>query len=218
MRKLSGHFKFCQGFLFLMASWILFSSASLAQTESKSGQNSKGEGQLVNGLREGAWKFYYPNGRLMASETYRNGELNGISTSYFPDGNVSSVENWADDLQQDSSWYFHPNGKIHRKGRYEKGVYQGVWLTFYPGGQIQQSGGYLDGLPSGLYRNWFENGFLQEEGEYSGGKKNGQFVFYFQEKKDRISLIAFYRNDAPAGISVRFNKRGKVLKLEKFDP
>ena len=218
MPKPSVRFKCWLGFLFLTVSWIFLPQATQAQTETAAGQKSKGEGQLVNGQREGIWKFYYPGGRLMASESYRNGELNGLSTNYFPDGNVSSVENWADDLQQDSSWYFHSNGKLHRKGRYEKGVYQGLWLTLYPNGQLQQTGSYLDGLPAGVYQNWFDNGFLQETGVYREGKKDGQFVFYKREKNNRISLIATYCNDVPSGIWVHFTKRGKVKKLEKFEP
>ena len=65
---------------------------------------SNGVGELLKGLKTGEWKFYYPSGKLMAIEMYKEGMLHGKSTAYFPDGAIASVENWQDDLQEDSAW------------------------------------------------------------------------------------------------------------------
>jgi len=216
MQKRFGHFKWIFLPVFILISSCFWQSLS-AQTDTTHSKESKGVGEIKNGLKEGIWKFYYPGGNLMAKETYRDGELNGQTISYFPGGKISSIENWKEDLQEDSSWYFHPNGRLNRKGQYEKGVYQGFWLTFYPTGQLQQSGSYVDGLPSGFYRNWFENGALQEEGTYREGKKEGQFVYYHPNAKDKIQLIAVYSLDLPSGVWIYFDRKSKVTKLEKFD-
>lgn len=214
MPKQFVRFSYC---LSLLAGLFLFPGISQVVNGQQNGnlQKSNGVGKSEKGLKEGEWLFYYPDGKLMAQENYKNGMLHGTCLSFFPNGQMASREWWQEDLQEDSAWYFHPNGKLHRKGRYEAGVYQGVWFTFYENGVLQQVCPYLDGLPNGICKNWFENGHLQEEGRYLDGKKQGQFIFYFREK-ELPNIIGEYWNDSEAGWWITLNKRGKVKKLEKF--
>jgi antitoxin component YwqK of YwqJK toxin-antitoxin module len=212
MPKLSG--RFSRFFILILVSGFFSGNLILAQNDTL--RKSKGVGDLVNGRKEGTWKFFYPDGSLMAVETYREGSLNGKSVNYFPDGIISSIENWKEDLQEDSAWYFHRNGKIFRKGRYEQGVYQGEWLAWFPNGTLEQKGGYLDGLPHGPYLNWFENGFLKEEGFYFSGRKEGQFIFYFPDREGRVQTLANFKNDKPSGLWIYFTRRGKVDKTERM--
>jgi len=214
MPKPSAHFHTnFSGLIFILA--LLFPVFLFAQSEEKPQTQSFGKGEVKNGRKEGVWKFFYPNGNLMAEETYLEGELNGKAVDYYPDGVVSSIENWKEDLLEDSAWYFHQNGKLNRKGRYEKGVYQGFWVTYSALGFLEQSGFYVDGLPEGEFINWYDSGNLKEKGTYSGGKKEGQFVFYYDRKKERIELLAYFKNDAAAGLWISFKENGKLKGIEK---
>lgn len=214
MLKRFVHFKYC---LFIVAgltlhpcfSWIVCGQETVNQ------RKSSGVGKTEMGLKEGEWLFYYPDGKLMAQENYKNGMLHGTCLAFFPNGQLASKEWWQEDLQEDSAWYFHPNGKLQRKGRYEAGVYQGLWLTFFFNGVLQQACMYLDGLPNGICKNWYDNGRLEEEGRYLDGKKQGQFIFYFREK-ELPRVIGEYWNDKETGWWITLNKRGKVKQLERF--
>jgi len=179
-------------------------------------EKSKSQGNLVNGLKEGEWLFFYPDGKIMAKEMYKEDELSGKSNSYFPDGKLSSTENWVEDLQEDSAFYYHNNGTLNRKGIYEKGVYQGLWLTFFENGKLSQTVYYVDGLPEGPSKNWYESGLIQEEGFYENGKKHGQFVFYVEKKGSPIGLISNYKKDKEVGVWIYFNKRGNIERLQRF--
>jgi antitoxin component YwqK of YwqJK toxin-antitoxin module len=192
---------------------ILFAQICFAQNGK---DKSLSKGEIINGLKEGEWLFYYPDGKIMAKELYKNDELNGKSFSYYPNGLLSGIEYWVDDLQEDSAFYFHPNGKLNRKGRYEKGVYQGIWLTFFENEVLNQLVYYVDGLPDGKSKNWFSSGLIEEEGSYRFGKKDGQFISYFEKKGSPIRLISNYLDDKEAGVWIFFTKKGKMDHFDRF--
>lgn len=198
---------------------IFFCSVSIHSAVGQSSQkpiSSKkpdGNGQIVNGLREGVWEFFYPDGKLMAREHYEAGDLQGKAENFYPNGQRASLEFWKDDLQEDSAYYYHSSGVLHRKGRYESGVYQGVWFTWFANGKPEQRIAYVDGLPDGESQNWSEAGVLIETGHYRFGKKEGQFIF-FDPKSGRITGISTYTADLPSGLWLYFNRREKIIRKE----
>ena len=44
------------------------------------------EGKVVNGLREGEWKWYYDNGKLKRTSIYKHGKKNGKTVYYYKNG------------------------------------------------------------------------------------------------------------------------------------
>jgi len=48
------------------------------------------EGALENGLRQGSWKYYLPDGTLYCRCHYANGLLNGLYEVFNPDGSVNT--------------------------------------------------------------------------------------------------------------------------------
>ena len=50
----------------------------------------KAEGELSNQGKEGAWTFYYPNGRINSTEHYRHDSLQGTVQYYDEFQNVRS--------------------------------------------------------------------------------------------------------------------------------
>ena len=171
------------------------------------GQTSRTRGELRDGKKEGIWEIYYPDGKLMARETYAAGQLHGWVHTFHPNGKSASREFWQEDLLEDSAYYFYPEGSLHRKGRYQNGLYEGCWLSFFPDGIPEQRIQYLRGMPDGRFENWRQDGSRLEEGTYREGKKDGQYIFY--GSKNRISVLAQYCLDEPCGIWVWYNRRGK---------
>ena len=41
-------------------------------------KNVRSEGVLINGIKSGQWKYYYPSGILSSEENYVNDQLSGL--------------------------------------------------------------------------------------------------------------------------------------------
>ena len=68
------------------------------------------EGEVVNGLREGLWKWYYPNGKLKRTSIYKKGKKNGKTIYFYTNGNKKSEIYFIDDKNiRQMSW--DKNGK-----------------------------------------------------------------------------------------------------------
>ena len=65
----------------------------------------------TNGVRDGQFKEYYPNTKLKAEGTYKDGNLNGTVK------------------------YYHGNGKLERIERYKYAVKHGWWIFFDENGR-----------------------------------------------------------------------------------
>ncbi|GIV42079.1 MAG: hypothetical protein KatS3mg034_1389 [Vicingaceae bacterium] len=76
----------------LLLVFSVFAIKVVAQKEykiyrSKSGM-IKAEGNLLNGVEDGLWKYYDEKGRLSQMIHYANGEYHGEFISFYPDSTV----------------------------------------------------------------------------------------------------------------------------------
>ncbi len=55
------------------------------------------EGRVVNGLREGEWKWYYSNKKLKRTSIYKKGKKNGKTVYYYPNGKKRAEMYFYDD-------------------------------------------------------------------------------------------------------------------------
>lgn len=72
----------------------------------------RSQGATVNGLREGRWIFYFPNGSPQAESTFVNGKEEGTYK------------------------VFRENGIPYYIGQYHKGVRTGTWEIYNPDGTL----------------------------------------------------------------------------------
>lgn len=70
------------------------------------------EGPIVNGKREGAFRSYYPSGKLMSTGFFENGNREGHGIVY------------------------HENGVISIQGDYKNGKPQGLWEFYNEEGEL----------------------------------------------------------------------------------
>lgn len=176
---------------------------------------TRAEGREIDGLREGEWRFFYPDGRLMALEHYRHGSLEGWAETFYPSGKLNTREFWREDVLEDSAFYYHENGSLYRKGCYVNGQYAGAWLTFSDRGVRVQEGHYRNGLPDGCFINWNDEGHLIEEGWYREGKKDGSFYYFNGKARSRLLGTGQFRSDTAVGYRILFNRRSVISRMEK---
>ena len=77
------------------------------------------EGKVINGLREGEWKWYYPTGKLKRTSIYKKGKKNGKTVYYWPNGNKRMEIYFLEDKNiRQMSW--DKNGKRKPNPQFKK--------------------------------------------------------------------------------------------------
>ena len=97
----------------------------------------KSEGNYINGVKDGFWKFYQPNGRLIREGNYTNGRLQGFWKTFFPSGNLRS-EGHFDRCVKNGFWKFYhdaPNS-VFLEGNLSNDVPDGKWQEYNTEGQV----------------------------------------------------------------------------------
>ena len=87
-------------------------------------ENSRrSEGQLIDGQKNGLWKFYYDNNKLKIWE----------------------ISNWKDNLKHGKTEHYFKNGKISNIFYFKEGVPTGEWKTFGTSGKLHLIQIFKDG-------------------------------------------------------------------------
>ena len=124
---------------------------------------------LVDGEKEGEYRAYYPNGKLMEISQYRNGEKSGPSKIYYGNG----------DLKTDC---FYLSGKLY-----------GDYKEYYEGGQLKTEARYQDGEKLiGKKTEYHPNGIIKFECNYTylGGYPDGP-ERYFDSEGNLTALCVY---------------------------
>lgn len=160
----------------------------------------KSDGSYTDDLKDGVFKDYAEDGRVIKKEEYRMGELVvdekeekekfEVKRNYFPDGSVRIVGTYKKGVaegmfrQYDSegnldSGKVYSSGKLLRQGRIDnQGKEQGEWKEFYESGKLKSIGNYTDGKKTGTWRNTFENDSIEQIGAYTDGRPEGLWRWY----------------------------------------
>jgi antitoxin component YwqK of YwqJK toxin-antitoxin module len=151
------------------------------------------------GLRQGFWQGYWPNGNVQWEGRFVDDKRQGIFKEYDPQGNLKDLVKYdLDEVLPDAqetallelrNTYF-PDGKVASMGSYTKdGKKQGLFRTFNENGAPQQasiykndvlvSGGQVNniGMPEGPWTEYFATGEKRAEGAYKEGRKEGRGPF-----------------------------------------
>ncbi|MCU0433134.1 MAG: tetratricopeptide repeat protein [Bacteroidia bacterium] len=127
------------------------------------------EGELVNNLREGEWKFFREEGGWLESKfEYKRGLRDGASTTYHANGRIESKGDYKDDMRHGFFKFFHSNGQLSSKGWYQYDERQSEWVSYNGGGVMTGKQYFLNGGNFGnqyYYDNkgrMVENNFVRE--------------------------------------------------------
>jgi antitoxin component YwqK of YwqJK toxin-antitoxin module len=178
-------------------------------------------GNMVNGKKQGEWKWFFENGKISLQGKYftdkEEGEwvwfhTNGIpfAIGYFVDG--TPLGNWKRYnkfgkllTEENSSW--GDNAKSFREGiMYRNATCIGI---------------RKDALQEGLWRYFSNNGDIISECNYTNGKKNGIYKSYsrdydINEKINFTTEEGNYINGKREGIWKKVNALGIILQKMIF--
>lgn len=170
-----------------------------------------GEGNFVDGKRQGPWKFYVIQDKtfkkhLHLEVSFTDGKKEGKGTHYFPSGKKASVMNYvADHADGESKWYFE-EGQLRGITHYKNDQRDGEFKYYYPGGQLQYEMSYVNDSLEGKWQSFYENGQLQETETYINGKISGIYQYYYSN--GQLWIEKEYRNGLLWNIHGSYDQKG----------
>ncbi|MCX6281200.1 MAG: hypothetical protein NTU51_04500 [Bacteroidetes bacterium] len=213
-------------FLFLGINSFTFSQDSLNRTDASGRRQGAWrkfdkdghkvyDGQFINGIPTGAFRYYYPDGKLKTISYLSDQGKTARTISYSYNGRKIAEGNYRSE-KKDSTWryYSDQDGVLLSEETYIQGVKEGVSRTFYPNGNIAEILHYREGLKEGEWIQNFEDGKLKFKGGYAGDEKEGAFTGYFPG--GRINMSGAYKSGHKDGTWTFYEENGDVMRTEKY--
>jgi antitoxin component YwqK of YwqJK toxin-antitoxin module len=147
----------------------------------KSGQVI-GEGIIDDeGLRDGAWREYYPNGAVKSEGNYNKGKRIGQWKFYHPNGQLEQIGSYNKDGKEDGTWtWYFATGDLLREESYFNGMIDGYSVEYDEYGVVIAEGEYIEDYREGLWK--FNYGDHKSEGEYLNGMRHGKWKNYYNNE------------------------------------
>ena len=122
---------------------------------------------------------YHPEGEKSIVGQYKNGKKEGEWKSYYQDDKILSEDNYIRDLKDGICITFHKNGQLKEKSNYIRGLKDGICNTFHNNGELETKYDYNRGrIKDGIYEEFHPNGEIRIKGTYLNGEKEGPFTYY----------------------------------------
>jgi antitoxin component YwqK of YwqJK toxin-antitoxin module len=107
------------------------------------------EENYSHGVKNGPVIIYYAgSGKPSEITEYKNGLKNGRWIKYFPDGKISTAGFYVNDTLQGEYTVYDITGKRLIQGSYKNGLQNGPWLTYDSLGRLQKKVLFRNGLPA----------------------------------------------------------------------
>lgn len=203
--------------------------------------------ELINrrddrGLKYGRWKQFHENGFVKLEGKYKKNKREGYFREYSADGkllntykyeNGELVENAVEftDIKIDKEYY--KGAKVKSEMTLVNGVPNGVYREYNIQGEVTGSKLYNQGRVVGegivskqglKQKDWKEyyvvamtmdtSELLKANGKYLDNKKVGEWIFYHEGGK--IEQKGSYKNGLPTGLWRWYYESGNVLREEEF--
>jgi antitoxin component YwqK of YwqJK toxin-antitoxin module len=127
-------------------------------------KNIVSEGKVIGKLREGIWKYYHQNSKvLMTQELYKNGNLEGLRSVYYPSGKIAEETNYKNNSKEGFYKKYAEIGFLLEESNYKKGEFHGQAIYKDPDGNIVAKGLYKEGKKVGIWQFFINGKFDHEE-------------------------------------------------------
>ena len=173
------------------------------------------EGQFVNDVPQGTFKYYYPNGKLKSVSEFVTGVSRVNVTTYHENGNVASKGTFINQ-QKDGQWqYFSEKNVLLSEENYKLGKKNGKFVTYSVDGNKLKEEQYADDQLNGECKSYYEKEEIFTVSHYINGKLNGEWVTYYPGTI--ISQKGVYYNGLRTGAWDTYDSQGQIRVTEEFD-
>jgi len=219
--------RFSMVFLLLCPSLVIFGQDTLNITDSNgrkqgfwrksdSSGNKIYEGQFRDGIPYGAFRYYYPNGKLKTLSVLSGNSKSARTISYYPNGMKMAAGNYINE-KKDSIWQFfnESDGSLVSEEQYHMGQKSGSSKTFYSMGGIAESSEWKEGVRDGPWTGYYPGGQVRFSGFYKNNEKTGLFEAFYDSSKPMIT--GQYSMGHQNGVWVYYNEKGEITKKETYE-
>ncbi len=192
------------------------------------------------GLKQGHWKKYYPNGKIMYQGFFRDNKPQGkmrryyedgilqaelefqenavvtYATMYFKNGQAGAVGKYVRQ-KRDSIWNFYSlnTGVISYKETYSLGEKHGLSTVYYPEGGVAERTLWENGRKQGKWEQFFEDTSLRLSSAYQMDQLDGRYQLYNREKT--LKIDGLYKNGKMEGDWKFFDDEGKLRRVLQYE-
>ncbi|MEZ4999861.1 MAG: hypothetical protein R2727_04070 [Bacteroidales bacterium] len=190
-----------------------------------------------DGLKQGDWKEFYPDGKIKRELYYKNDLLHGYYREFnqagipvvtmLYDNGVIVEENVDDDPEIEIINRYDENGNLVYSGPYRGDVPVGIHREYNQQGAVSNSYIYNDsgtmmsagivdeeGNRQGPWRIFYEGGAVKETGSYLNNRRSGEWKFYSIDGK--LVQVGGYRNGREEGTWIWYYDSGEMLREEDY--
>jgi len=128
------------------------------------------QGQFKNGLKYGAYSYYYENDKPKSVEIWRNDTLVREKT-WYENGGLKSISAFKDSELDSVYTEYYKDGKLRLQQQYKNGKKNGKYFSYYANGQKYVVGNYKDNEPLGKFQYYTKEGVYKGENEFKIPKK-----------------------------------------------
>ena len=189
------------------------------------------------GLKQGIYRTYYDNDSPMSEGMYKDDKKDGIFKEYSPDGRIVSKEEYRNGVliveqkKEDDKFevkrQYYNSGATKIVGTYKKGVPEGTFRQYdeqgnlegakvYKAGRVLREGKFDgQGREQGEWKEFYESGHLKSVGIYVDGKREGQWKF--SHENDSLEQIGVYVKGKPNGAWKWYYPNGALRREETYE-
>ena len=176
--------------------------------------NLSGELNFKNDQLNGLQKYYNEKGNLDEEKSFLNGKINGTRTAYYSNGLVSVIENYKEDKLEGIGTSYYVNGGKQCEINFTNGERDGKLSCLYPNGSIKSESHYVKGKLNGLYSTYNEVGDLTLSYNCVNDSINGDYHNYYNGKL--IKSEAVYAHGKIQGSFKNYFSNGALEKEDRY--
>ena len=144
-------------------------------------------GTFKNGERDGVTKqFYNDTGKLRVSANYKNGVLEGEFKAYYPNGNLQGEVNYVNGEMNGDFKEYHENKKIRLSGSYKNSLQEGEWKSYLEDGTLESIINYKAGELHGIKEDYYKNGNVWTRQEFKNNDLDGVYEVYYENGNPQL--------------------------------
>jgi len=141
--------------------WIHYSSDEKTKLE---------EGTYVDDKKDGAWKAYFPDGKIKHEITYNKGKAIGYVKMYYANGTLREEGTWKETCWVGNYRYYYPNGQAAYVWHYNnQGKREGEQKYFYENGNLKFKGVWDNGKVKTNVEVYDSEGLMVQNRIYENG-------------------------------------------------
>ena len=145
------------------------------------------DANFKEGERDGLTEqFYSDTGKLRVSGNYKNGVLDGEFKAYYPNGNLQGEVNYKNGEMNGEFKEYHENKNIRLSGSYKNSLQDGEWKSYLEDGTLETIVNYKDGELNGLKEDFYKNGNVWTRQEFKNNDLDGVYEVYYENGNPQL--------------------------------